>query len=141
MCEQLRDYFISAFDIFLESIGVDTACIMGYGYSFEDVKIGSTFYFSYLYYGRLATVRNGASLQDTLKAVLAQHKPIFDKYKLVKKYRIVDTYIFDDNTKKVVAKNTRREYVLIKNLRTKEVVFIDDIVVDNFKLLCWVSLD
>jgi hypothetical protein len=49
--EGMRDYFISEYEKYLENKGIDTVCFMGYGYSFEDVKVGAEFYLSYLFWG------------------------------------------------------------------------------------------
>ena len=45
--DAMRCFFISEFEKELETRGVDTVCFMGYGYDFDDIKVGAEFYFSY----------------------------------------------------------------------------------------------
>lgn len=50
---EIDEYIGQQYANILEEKGVDTVCFMGYGYSFDDIKIGSTFYkYTLLYVGR-----------------------------------------------------------------------------------------
>lgn len=139
----IRDYFISQFEKDLEDRGVDTVCFMGYGYNIEDVKVGAEFYFSYLYYGRMASLR-GKPVEDCLKAVLGHEKfngnnKFFDRYKLIQKYKYLDCHIIDHENKTLIPAKRRAEHVRVKNLRTNEITLLHENAVDNANLFCWVE--
>jgi hypothetical protein len=128
MYDTLDSFFISEFEKDLENQGIDTVCFMGYGYDFDDVKVGAEFYFSYLYYGRNAAVRNG-TVQECLNSVLLHEKingnnNFFDRYKVIQKYKYFDCHKIENE--KVISIKERREYFRILNLRTNEITILND---------------
>jgi len=141
--DDIRCFFISEFENDLEKNGIDTVCFMGYGYDFDDVKVGAEFYFSYLYYGRMSSLRNG-TVEECLKAVLSHEKcngnyNFFDRYKVIQKYKYFDCNAIDFKNKKIIPIKERREYVRILNLRTNEIKIAGYDVIDYAHLFYWVS--
>jgi len=140
--DELIAFFKSEFEKDLENKGVDTVCFMGYGYDIEDVKVGAEFYFSYSYYGRMATVKHGTK-EECLRAVLIHSKQecdnYFDRYKIIQKYKYFDCHFLDSVNRKAVPFRERREYVRIKNLRTNEVTLMSELTISYSHRFCWVS--
>ena len=139
----IRCFFISEFEKDLENQGIDTVCFMGYGYDIAEVKVGAQFYFSYLYYGRMADLRGG-TVEKCLRAVLSHEKcngnnNFFDRYKIIQKYKYFNYTIIDYKNKKTIPAKQRREYVKIKNLRTNEITVINENDIDYSYLFCWVT--
>lgn len=138
----IRSYFISEFEKDLEKQGVDTVCFMGYGYSLDDVQVGAEFYFSYLYYGRMAALRSG-TVEDCLRAVLLYEDDgninFFDRYKVIQKYKYFNCKIIDHENRKVIPTKERREYVKIKNLRTGEIKILHEDNIRYANLFCWTT--
>ena len=134
---ELREFYISEYEKFLENKGIDTVCFMGYGYKFEDVKVGAKFYLSYLYYGKMSCVRKGGSLENTLRSILIHFKSnpyVFfdDKFILIQKYKYYKCKALDHKNRKVLDITERREFVRIKNIRTGEIYVLNEEQVDNF---------
>lgn len=139
----MRGFFISEFEKDLEAKGIDTVCFMGYGYDIEEVKVGAEFYFSYLYYGRMSSIRNGTK-EECLRAVLLFEKHngnenIFDRYKIIQKYKYFNCSMLDTFNKKTIPIKQRREYVRIKNLRTNEITVMSEDTISYSHLFCWVT--
>lgn len=139
----MRDFFISEFEKDLENRGVDTVCFMGYGYDIKEVKVGAEFYFSYLYFGRMSNMRDGTK-ENCLQNVLRFEKcsgdaNLFDRYKILKKYKYYKCSLLDTVNKKIIPAKQRREFVKIKNLRTGEISIMKEDTVDYSHLFCWVS--
>lgn len=124
-------------DIYLNSKGIDTVCIMGYGYSIEDVRVGATFYLSYLFWCRDAKVDHNTQ-ENVLKSCLSQQNSLYpnirieDKFKLLCKYRYMDRHQIINF--KIHKRRVREEFVQIKNLRTGEVKTLNDEWIDMFHL-------
>ena len=131
----MRGYFISEYEKFLQSKGIDTVCFMGYGYDLEEVKVGAEFYLSYLFWGRMSALRNSTP-KDVLNSVLGlRNYPEFeldDKFKLIQKYKYFDCKVLDTENRKAVNARVRREFVRIKNLRTGEIKILKDDWIDGF---------
>lgn len=138
----LRDFFICEYNKYLENKGIDTVCFMGYGYDFEDVKVGAEFYLSYLFWGRNAALFLNAA-EDVLKSVLGlkcyNEFELDDKFVLIQKYKYFNCKIVDNINRKTIDAKARREYVRIKNTRTGEVKVLNDEWIDNFNLFLFVS--
>jgi hypothetical protein len=131
----MRGYFISEYEKFLKSKGIDTVCFMGYGYNLEEVKVGAEFYLSYLFWGRMSSLRNSTP-KDVLNSVLGlRNYPEFeldDKFKLIQKYKYFDCKVLDIKNIKTENARVRREFVRIKNLRTGEIKLLKDEWIDSF---------
>lgn len=143
MDDNIRDFFISEFEKDLERKGIDTVCFMGYGYKIKEVKVGAEFYFSYLYYGRMADLRGG-TVNECLRSCLLFEKHngnthFFDRYKVIQKFKYFSCNIIDHKNKKVIPAKERREYIKIKNLRTNEIEIMHPRVADYSHLFNWVT--
>jgi hypothetical protein len=139
------DYFISQFEKDLNEKGIDTVCFMGYGYEIDesDVKIGSEFYFSYLYHGRYASLRGGtveACLKNCLLWIEDSKFNPFDRYKVIQKHKYFDCFVIDTEAEKLIPAKEKRVYVRIKNLRTNEITVLSEIDMMYSHRFCWVTL-
>ena len=147
MYSELDQYYTSEYEKHLEQNGVDTVCFMGYGYSFEEVKVGSEFYISYLFYGRNSTIRHDNRKEEVLKDVLSLQRFDFknieltDKFKLVQKFTVKNVNSLDFINRIITPIKKRFECVKIQNLRTNEVIILDDEWVDSFRLFLFDTID
>jgi hypothetical protein len=140
---RLENFFKSEFEKDLEKQGVDTVCFMGYGYSFDDVKVGAEFYFSYLYYFRSASLRDeiyGHTVESVLDNCLKfwRNTNFFDRYVILRKYKYFDCFFLDRVTRTAIPMKERREFVKIKNLRTGEISVMKEDDIFYFNRLCFV---
>lgn len=136
-------YYIEQYESLLDENNIDTCCFMGYGYNLEDVKVGCTFYFSYLFFS-LSTTEHRADKEATLRAI-KQHISnsgyfgiqfeFTDKFKLISKYKYFNRYYTDHVKRKSVPIRVRDNYIVIQNLRTKIKYTIPDEFIDRFSFL------
>lgn len=110
MEEKYSYYFWKADEYleYLESEGVDTVCFMGYGFDFEDYRVGQEFYMSYAFFARRAKLD---------KITVGELKIAFRGYNMSDRYRLTQKYEF----KTAFSGNIfRAEKCIVQNLRTKE---------------------
>jgi len=119
----------------LEDFGIDTVCFMGSGWNIEDVKVGSTFYFSYAFYGMSADKRREKILQHIIsdRSILEKSTKLTDKFKIVSKFRFVNNQI--TNGKR------REEYVVVENLRTGKRERLSDKQIDGLFYCIFDTID
>jgi len=120
----------------LENNGIDTVCFMGSSYDFEDIKVGSIFYFSYAFMNRrgkdhntIDNCYNWFKIYDEKR--FKDHK-ITDSYKVITKFKRVES---------AYKKYQNYEHCTIKNLRTKQIITLDSEMIDNMYLLFFDTID
>lgn len=136
----MQSYCISEYEKYLEGNNIDTVCFMGYGYKFEDVKVGAEFYISYLFWCKRSDHKRSASLSDCLRQCLIAtkfHYPnieLTDKFKLIQKYKYANTKSIVHSERTFHDTKARREFVRIQNLRTGEILDLNEDWIDSFHL-------
>lgn len=131
-------YSINKFDEYLNNKGIDTVCFMGYGYKIEEVKVGATFYIPYAYYTKDSDYNRSDkedkfkdTLENCIKHFNLTDDKLLDTYKLMSKYKYFTNILYGHKD--------RREYVIIKNLRTKEIIILKDDDVDHFQFFNFIT--
>ena len=113
---------------YLEIKGTDVVCFMGSGYNFEDYPVGQEFYYPFGWYEPQADLGRGFNIEQCIVfAKMYYGRNIFDRFRLVKKYR------FRLNV--FCGSKRREEYCLVQNIRTEEVFHLREEEVDKFYYL------
>lgn len=119
----------------LEEAGIDTVCFMGSQYKFEDVKVGSIFYFSYAFMNSNGTddntIDNAYNFFKFYYTKFSNHQ-LTDSYEIVQKFKRIEHY------KK---KYQLAEHCVIKNLRTNELIVLNDNEIDKMFYLYFDTID
>lgn len=141
MDEIITKYCEEKFFNLLEKNNIDTVCFMGHGYSFEDVKVGAIFYITHSFYCKDSDyqrlLQQGLSLEDSLQKTVDNCISYYNYPVLTDEYRLLTKYKYFINT--LFGGKYRREYVSIKNLRTKEITVLSDDWINHFNKFCFVT--